>query len=66
MNFAIYILFQYSISFGIKEAGNYVNHQRATYWVGNNNVGEAVASDIYFYAIRAGSFGATGRMVILK
>lgn len=55
-----------TLDIGAKEAGNYVNRERAAYWDGNNNAGEAAASGIYFYAIRAGSFGATGRMVILK
>jgi len=55
-----------TLSLGIKEAGNYVNNRRAAYWDGNNEAGEAVASGVYFYVIRAGAFGATGRMAILK
>ncbi|MFC1713268.1 FlgD immunoglobulin-like domain containing protein [Candidatus Poribacteria bacterium] len=55
-----------TLGLGIKEAGNYVNNQRAAYWDGRNEAGEAVASGVYFYIIRAGAFGATGRMAILK
>lgn len=55
-----------TLNLGIKEAGNYVNRQRAAYWDGNNEVGEAVSSGVYFYVIRAAAFGAAGRMVILK
>ncbi len=55
-----------TLKLGKKEAGNYVKRQRAAYWDGRNGVGEAVASGIYFYVIRAGAFGATGRMVIMK
>ena len=55
-----------TLTLGRKLAGNYVSRGRAAYWDGTNEVGESVASGIYFYAIRAGAFQATRRMAILR
>ena len=55
-----------TLTLGKKAAGNYVSRNRAAYWNGTNDAGEPVASGVYFYAIRAGTFEAIRRMAILK
>ena len=47
-------------------AGMYRSRSRAAYWDGRNQLGEAVASGLYFYTLTAGDFTATRRMLILK
>ena len=54
------------LSLGEKEAGNYINKEKATYWNGRNSFGQKVASGVYFYTLQAGSFFATRKMIILK
>ena len=39
---------------------------RAAYWDGRNQLGESVASGVYFYTLTAGDFTATRKMLILK
>ncbi|MFC1718177.1 T9SS type A sorting domain-containing protein [Candidatus Poribacteria bacterium] len=55
-----------TLTIGKKAAGNYVSRHQAAHWDGANDVGEPVASGIYFYVIRAGEFEAIRRMAILK
>ena len=47
-------------------AGMYKNRSRAVYWDGRNQLGESVASGLYFYTLTAGKFTGTRRMLILK
>ena len=47
-------------------AGIYQNRSRAAYWDGRNDVGESVASGIYFYTLTAGDFAATRKLLIRK
>ena len=54
------------LSLGFQTAGTYRSQSRAAYWDGCNSLGEPVASGIYFYALQAGQFKATRRMVIMK
>lgn len=54
------------LSIGFQAAGTYRTQSRAAYWDGRNNVGELVASGVYFYSFQAGQFKATRQMVILK
>jgi len=51
---------------GHQIASSYADRSQAIYWDGRNEVGESVASDIYFYHLSTGDFSATRRMVILK
>jgi len=51
---------------GHQAAGMYRSRSRAVYWDGRNQLGEPVASGLYFYALTAGEFSATRRMLILK
>ena len=51
---------------GHQEAGMYKNRTQAAYWDGKNEIGESVASGLYFYTLTAGDFTATRRMLILK
>ena len=54
------------LAVGHQAAGMYQIRSRATYWDGRNQLGEPVASGLYFYTLRAGEFSATRRMLILK
>ena len=47
-------------------AGVYAEKNRAAYWDGRNEVGEPVASGVYFYTLSAGDFTATRKMLIRK
>ena len=55
-----------TLGLGHQTAGMYESRSRAVHWDGKNNLGENVASGIYFYQIQAGEFSATRRMLILK
>ncbi len=54
------------LAVGHQAAGMYQSRSRAVYWDGRNQLGEAVASGLYFYTLTADNFTATRRMVILK
>ena len=51
---------------GHQAAGMYQSRSRAAYWDGRNQLGESVASGLYFYTLTTGDFTATRRMLILK
>ena len=51
----------YTKALGYRKMGSHT-----AYWNGRNAVGETVASGVYFYAIRAGGFHATRKMLIQR
>ena len=55
-----------TLSLGFQSAGFYNSQGRAAYWDGRNNVGERVASGIYFYQLTTPTFQQTRRFVIVK
>ena len=55
-----------TLALGHQTAGIYQYRSRAAYWDGRNNVGEPVASGLYFYTLTAGDFTATRKMLIRK
>ena len=54
------------LAVGHQAAGMYRSRSRAIYWDGRNQLGESVASGLYFYTLTADDFTATKRMLILK
>ena len=55
-----------TLALGQTPAGIYQSRSRAVYWDGTNEVGESVASGVYFYTLTAGTFTATRKMLIIK
>ena len=51
---------------GHQAAGMYQSRSRALYWDGRNQLGEPLASGLYFYTLTADEFTGTRRMLILK
>ena len=51
---------------GHQSVGIYQDKNRAAYWDGRNEVGEPVASAVYFYTFTAGEYTATRKMLIRK
>ncbi len=55
-----------TLALGQQPAGLYQSRSRAAYWDGKNEVGEPVASGIYFYTLTAEKYTATRKMLIKK
>ena len=55
-----------TLALGHQSVGIYQNKSRAAYWDGRNEVGESVASGVYFYTLTAGDFTATRKLLIRK
>ena len=55
-----------TLTLGHQAAGMYQSRSRAAYWDGKNELGEKVASGVYFYTLTAGDFTATRKMLIRK
>ncbi len=54
------------LDLGHQREGYYTSRSRAVYWDGRNEVGERVASGIYFYQLQADNVSFLRKMVILK
>ncbi|MBM3238075.1 T9SS type A sorting domain-containing protein [Candidatus Poribacteria bacterium] len=54
------------LSIGHKSAGCYLSKEKAVFWNGKNQSGEAVANGLYFYTLKAGEFQATRKMILVK
>ena len=55
-----------TLNLGHQPTGLYHQRSRAAYWNGKNELGESVASGVYFYTLTAGDFTATRKMLIMK
>ena len=55
-----------TLNLGHKPSGVYQDKAHAAYWDGKNELGESVASGMYFYTLKAGNFKSTRKMLILK
>ena len=55
-----------TLALGHQDVGMYKNRTQAAYWDGKNEIGESVASGLYFYTLTAGDFSATRKMLIVK
>ena len=55
-----------TLALGNQPIGIYQDKNRAAYWDGRNELGEPIASSVYFYTLTAGEFTATRKMLIRK
>jgi hypothetical protein len=55
-----------TLDLGARESGSYASREGAAYWDGRNELGEKVASGVYFYELSADAYREIRRMVILK
>ena len=55
-----------TLDVGHRIASAYESRSKTVHWDGRNNLGEQVASGVYFYTLIAGNFSATRKMLILK
>ncbi|RKU21004.1 hypothetical protein C6499_22560 [Candidatus Poribacteria bacterium] len=55
-----------TLALGHQPAGIYQTRSRAVYWDGKNDVGEPVASGIYFITLTADHFTTTRKMLLMK
>ena len=54
------------LALGHQPAGVYRSRSRAAHWDGRNQLGEQVATGIYFYTLKAGDYMATRKLLIRK
>ena len=55
-----------TLDVGHRVAAFYESRSKAIHWDGRNEIGEQVASGVYFYHLSAGNYSATRKMLILK
>ena len=55
-----------TLDIGNQPAGHYQYKDHAAYWDGKNEIGEPVASGVYYYTLTAGQYSATRKMLIRK
>ena len=54
------------LDLGFQQAGYYIGKARAAYWDGRNDLGERLASGVYFYQLSTPESSTTLKMVIRK
>jgi len=54
------------LKIGRQDSGEYMSKSKAAHWDGRNDVGERIASGVYFYRIQAGDFTATRKLAVSK
>lgn len=60
------VLCLFTSKFQTSTIGYYSDRGKAVHWDGRNDLGESVASGVYFYHLTAGDFSATRKMLIMK
>ena len=55
-----------TLKIGHRVAASYESRGKAIHWDGRNEIGEQVASGVYYYHLSAGDFTALRKMLILK
>ena len=55
-----------NMDLGFQQAGYYIGRSRAAYWDGRNDLGERLASGVYFYQLSTPDSSTTRKMVIKK
>jgi hypothetical protein len=55
-----------TLNLGRQAAGIRITKDEAAYWDGKDDLGQQVASGVYYYTLKAGDFSATRKMVIVK
>ena len=55
-----------SLELGHQRAGIYTGRGRAAYWDGRNDVGERVASGVYFYQLQADGLSSSLRKMVIS
>ena len=55
-----------TLELGARGSGSHTSRDGAAYWDGRNELGESVASGVYFYELSAGTYRKIRRMVIVK
>lgn len=55
-----------TIQLGYKQAGMYIEKSKAAHWDGRNDMGEKLASGVYFYEFRTETFRTIRKMILLK
>jgi flagellar hook assembly protein FlgD len=55
-----------TLDLGRKSSGAYLSREKAAYWDGRNEHGELAASDVYFYAMDAGSSTCLRKMAMVR
>ena len=55
-----------TLDLGRQVADIYMDKDKAAYWDGKDDLGQQVASGVYYYTLRAGNFSATRKMILMK
>jgi len=55
-----------TLNLGRQVAGIHITKDEAAYWDGKDDLGQRVASGVYYYTLQAGEFRSTRKMVIMK